>query len=559
MVTFSAIIPRLLLATLFLPAMAHAGINPEAHGGPDRGALFGAMLAGSYAEGTGDAQEAAHYDIAALRLDPRNHRLLRHAFIAAVLAESPEALRLARKLPDDALAAMIRGNHDVGQNDYAAAAADYAAIPRQGVTGLIRPLLLAWVDQGAGRTGSALQRLKPLTATPPFGGIYALNAALIADLGGRAPVAASFYQKVQTAFPVPNLRVAQALASWDARQGHAQAADRIFAALAAAHPELRLALPAFRRNAAKPILRDAKDGLAEAYLSLAGSLTDQDQALLQRSLLRFALELRPGFGAARLLLAGLDASQARPEQAIANLRVIKPDQALYAPAAMREAALLGEAGKTDQAVALLGTVVAMAPDAVAPLLMQADLQRDAKHDAAAKHLYTEALAKFGITTPPRAWSLYYGRAIAEDQLGDWPAALADLKQALALAPDQPYLLNYLGYSYAVHGVHLKRAQALVEQALQAAPDEGGIIDSLGYILLKRGRIAEAMRVQIRAVQLTPDEPEANAHLGDIFMAAGNRLAALHQWQRALSLKPDAKLRAQLEASISADHIPPVQF
>jgi tetratricopeptide (TPR) repeat protein len=522
-------------------------------------ALFGAMLAGDYAAMTGHVQDAARYDSQAAAMDPASQLLLRQAFVTAVLAESPDALRLARKLPDDALAAMIRGNHAMQRSDYHLAQVDYSAIPQQGIIGLIRPLLIAWAEYAAGETGSAIQRLKNLASLPPFGGVYALHAALIADLAGRVPVAASFYQDVQAEFPVPNLRAAEALASWQARQGNRQAAYQSLGSVIAAHPELRLALPALRRDVAKPVLHDARDGIAEAYLSLAGSLTQPDQILLQQSLLRFALKFRPGLSAARLLLAGNEAAQARPDQAIATLGAIKPDQALYVPAAMREAALFAGAGKTGHAIVLLKTVTALAPDAVAPLQTQADLQRDAKHDHAAKQLYTQALGKFGISTPPQAWSLYYGRAIAEDQMGDWQAALTDLRQARALAPDQPYVLNYLGYSYAVHGVHLKRAQALVEKALQAVPDDGGIIDSLGYILLKRGRITEALRVETQAVQLAPNEPEANAHLGDIFMAAGDHLAALHQWQRALSLKPDAKLRAHLKAAIKADHIPPVRF
>ncbi len=545
---------RILPATLLLiPALCKAAPPPV-----DRAALFGAMLAGDYAAMTGRAGDAARYEIQAIGIDPDNHRLLRQAFMASMLAESPQALRLARQLPDDALAAMVRGNDAMRRHDYQSASADYATIPSQGVTALLRPLLLAWAGYGAGETGVALQRLKDVAARPPFGGVYALHAALIADLAGRVPEAALLYRQAQADFPEPNLRAAEALASWQARQGQPDAAYRILDGMIAAHPELRLALPAFRRDVAKPLLSDANEGVAEAYLSLAGSLTQPDQLLLQQSLLRFALQFRPGFAAAHFLLAATEA-QAAPERAIADLGAIKPDQPLFAPAAMQEAVLLEAAGRTDQAISLLRTVAALAPDAVAPLQAEADLQRDAQHYAKAKQLYTQALAKFGIATPPQAWSLYYGRAIAEDQSGDWQAALADLKQALALAPDQPYVLNYLGYSYAVRGVHLKRAEALVERALQAVPDDGGIIDSLGYILLKRGHVAEALRVQTQAVQLTPDEPEANAHLGDIFMAAGNRLAALHQWQRALALKPDAKLRAHLEKSIKADHVPTIKF
>ena len=551
---------RLLLAALLLaPAFAAASGTAGPPAPQGKGALYGDLLAGSYAATTGNERDAARYDIEALGLDPDNRLLLRRAFIEAMLTENPEAQALADRLPQDPLAAMIRGNQALGRQDFREAETDYASIPPQGVTGLLRPLLIAWAEFGAGETDDAIQRLTPLAGAAPFGGVYALNAALIADLAARVPVASALYRQVRADFPVPNLRVGQALASWEARQGMEAKGDAILIAMTEAHPDLRLALPAFRKDMAKPLLRSARDGVAEAYLTLAGSLNQPDQMLLQQGLLRFALRLRPDLAAARLLLAETEAEQAKPREAVATIQAVAPDQPLFIPAALRAVPLLNGLHETDRAIALLKTVSAMAPDAIAPLEMQADLLRDSHHDHAAKTVYTEALAKFGINTPPRAWSLYYGRAIAEDQLGEWPAALADLKEAGALAPDQPYLLNYLAYSYAVHGVHLKQAETMVEQALQAVPDDGGIIDSLGYILLKRGKIAEAMQVQIKAVQLTPDEPVANAHLGDIFMASGNRLAALYQWERALTLKPDPPLRKQIEASIQGDDIPPVQF
>lgn len=524
-----------------------------------QGALFGAMLAGEYAEATGHPQDAVRYDMQALALDPGNQTLLQHGFIAALLANSPDALRLAPLMPGNALAAMLRGNQAVRQKDFKAAASDYAAMPEGGLTGLIRPLLIAWSQDGAGDTSSAIDRLKSLAPVPPFGPVYALNAALIADLAGRIPVAATFYRMAEAAFPVPNLRLGEALASWQARQGNKTAADHILTGMVAAHPDLTLALPAMRKQAARPILHDAREGIAETYLSLAGSLNQPEQMLLQQSLLRFALELRPDLDAARMLLADIQATEGKSSEAVATLHAVTPDRVLYLPAAMREASLLAGLGKTAQAVALLKTITAALPHELVPLKLQADIQRDAGQYAAAKALYTQALAGFGVATPPDSWSLYYGRAICEDKMGNWPAARADLQQARALAPRQPYVLNYLGYSYAIRGIHLKRAQRMIEQALQIVPDDGGIIDSLGYILLREGKISQALRAQIRAVQLSPDDPEVNAHLGDIFFAAGDRLAARYQWGRALALKPDAKLRAHLEASLKHDKIAPVKF
>ncbi|OYW06994.1 MAG: hypothetical protein B7Z59_12535, partial [Acidiphilium sp. 37-67-22] len=87
--------------------------------------------------------------------------------------------------------------------------------------------------------------------------------------------------------------------------------------------------------------------------------------------------------------------------------------------------------------------------------------------------------------------------------------------------------------------------------LAVDPHEGAIIDSLGYVLLREGKLAEAMTTQIHAVHLAPDDAEVNAHLADIYAAAGHKLAAEHQWERALSLHPDPKLRATIEARLKA--------
>ncbi|HET9148634.1 MAG TPA: hypothetical protein VFN77_11315, partial [Acetobacteraceae bacterium] len=156
----------LFAALLLLPSACMAA--PRDHAAPPsgaterQGALFGAMLAGDYAEATGQERAAAQYDMEAATLDPGNRTLLRHAFATALLAGSPDALRLARLMPGNALAAMLRGNDAVMKQDYKDAEADYAAMPKGGVTGLIRPLLIAWAEDGTGETGRAIDRLKSL-------------------------------------------------------------------------------------------------------------------------------------------------------------------------------------------------------------------------------------------------------------------------------------------------------------------------------------------------------------------------------------------------------------
>ncbi len=120
---------------------------------------------------------------------------------------------------------------------------------------------------------------------------------------------------------------------------------------------------------------------------------------------------------------------------------------------------------------------------------------------------------------------------------------------MSLAPNQPYVLNYLAYSWALRGENLDQAAVLLQQATGLAPNDGAIIDSLGFVKMRQGQTKAAVSLLTQAVELTPDDAEVNAHLGDAFQQAGMVLQADYQWQRALALGPDAKLKADIEGKL----------
>ena len=138
---------------------------------------------------------------------------------------------------------------------------------------------------------------------------------------------------------------------------------------------------------------------------------------------------------------------------------------------------------------------------------------------------------------PVHWPLYYTRGIANERAGNWPAAEADFRAALKLEPDQPLVLNYLGYSMVEKQENLDEALGMIERASKAEPDDGYITDSLGWVLYRLGRYDEAVKPMLRAVELTPDDPVINDHLGDVLWMVGRKREAEFQWRRALSFGP----------------------
>ncbi|MBU6426475.1 MAG: tetratricopeptide repeat protein, partial [Rhodospirillales bacterium] len=220
------------------------------------------------------------------------------------------------------------------------------------------------------------------------------------------------------------------------------------------------------------------------------------------------------------------------------------------PAALQQAALLASLGKADQAVALVDQMIASQPNDAGLLAAAGDIRRNAGQCAQALPYYQKAIVLSGNPPPPNAWTLFFDRGICEDQMGNWSAAEPDIEQALKLSPDQPYVLNYLGFSWAQRDEHLDEAKAMLTKAAGLDPNDGAVQDSLGYIELKRGNTKRALALLIQAVELIPDDAEVNAHLGDAFWQAGQPLQAAYQWDRALNLNPDPALKAELEAKIN---------
>jgi tetratricopeptide (TPR) repeat protein len=183
----------------------------------------------------------------------------------------------------------------------------------------------------------------------------------------------------------------------------------------------------------------------------------------------------------------------------------------------------------------------------------------------ARKLYSEAIPYYDqalalVPKPERRhWVYYYARGTSYERLKNWSAAEADLERALALYPDQPLILNYLGYSWIDQGRNLKQGMAHIEKAVALKPDDGYIVDSLGWAHFMQGNFADAVRYLERAVELKPDDPVLNDHLGDALWRVGREREARYQWDQALSLKPEPddeqKIKKKLETGLTGVETP----
>jgi len=310
-------------------------------------------------------------------------------------------------------------------------------------------------------------------------------------------------------------------------------------------------------------------GLAEVSVDIANAVvgsTAPSYALLYS---RAAERLRPDLVEATLLSAVLLEDMGQIDLAIDAYASIPADAPAYPTAELARAEALRAAGRTEEALTAMRALAEAYPDLPLAHVTLGDAFRDADRFAEARDAYDAAIALFDEERSGQ-WIVYFARAITSERLGDWDRAEADFSRALELNPDQPQVLNYLGYSLLERGERLQEALDLIEQAAAQAPNSGYIIDSLGWGLYRLGRYREAVEPMERAVELMPVDPVLNDHLGDVLWAVGRKLEARFQWQRALSfvdndqsgeVEPDRirrKLEVGLDRVLEEEGAPPLK-
>ena len=541
-----------LLALTLLSACAASEPSSNTAAASGSSGIIGDYLAGRYALSEGDSQTAANDMLAALAESPNDQELTLQAFVASLDAGRPEAVTLARRLPESQVAQLVLADVDIKAGHWQAAEQHLHDMPHKGLTQLLQPLLIAWAQQGDGRTDAALSTLQPYVEDPRFRTLFGLHAAMIADLGGQTDVASRLYRATEVSLGAPNLRMAQILASWAARTHQPGEAQRILAALPTVAPDLSIVMPALLADVTQRPVANAADGIAESYFTFAALLQAQDANDFSMVMLRLALDMRPDFTAARLLAADILENQHHPEMALSMLNQVPTTDPLIAAVRLRRVALMDRLGHADDAMHELERMAKDYPDSPLPDEQRGDLLRLKQRFPDAALAYNRAIERISHQQPTD-WILFYDRGIAEERSHAWPKAEADFHHALELSPDQPFVLNYLGYSWADAGRHLSEARQMIERAAQRRPNDGAITDSLGWVMFRQGDAKDAVTTLEHAVELEPEDSTINGHLGDAYWAAGRKIEAEYQWRRALTLNPDPSDAVKLEAKLNTGH------
>jgi tetratricopeptide (TPR) repeat protein len=413
-------------------------------------------------------------------------------------------------------------------------------------------LLQGWLNVAAGDLAAAEAAAAGLDTQGGFAGLRALHVALFYDVGGDHESAKAAYESMLEEVREPSLRLAWLAGNFFERTGAREAAVEVYRSYREANPESGLLDDAAARaesgSVPAPVLADYKDGWAEVLFNLGGVLTQErveDMALIHGYL---ALRLKPDMEIGRLLIGEIMESQERGEAAIAAYRSIDPASPLPWTARLRIAEELGRLERVEEAVAELESLATERPDSFEPLYRVGNLLRIEERFTEAAVAYDRAFERVGeIET--HHWSLFYFRGIALERDDQWGRAEGDFLKALELKPEQPYVMNYLAYSWVEKKTHLDEAKAMLARAVELRPNDGYIVDSLGWVFYRLGEYEPAVSYLERAVELRSQDPVINDHLGDAYWRVGRWQEARFQWRRALSLGPEEDLISVIEEKI----------
>jgi tetratricopeptide (TPR) repeat protein len=517
---------------------------------------FGSYLAARHASAERDEGAAATYYLDVLKLDPHNTDLLSRAFLSELSdGDIDGATKLADKVlaidHTDRISRLVVGIRELKKKHYDQAREDFAQSVRGPVTDLTATLLSAWAQAGGGDAHAAIDTMDKLSGPDWYGIFKDLHAGLILDDAKDSKAAGKRYASAYKADPTA-LRTVEAYGRWLSRNASKDDALKVyqdFAQQLPNHPVIDAEMKQISDGEKLPPLVDTPQaGAAEALYGLGASIGRRGGEDLALIYLQLALYLEPNHAMALLSLGDLYEDLKKPELAINAYERVPPSSPLSRNAQIQTAVDLDALDRTDESKKLLDKVIADHPKDTEAIIELGNVERGHKDFADCAKTYGKAIDS--LQNPEKSnWVTFYFRGICYERSHQWPLAEADMKKALQLYPDQPLVLNYLGYSWVDQGVHLDEGMDMIRKAVEQRPDDGYIVDSLGWAYFRTGNYDEAVKNLERAVELKPEDPTINDHLGDAYWRVGRTLEAHFQWSQAVDLKPDPEDLPKLEAKL----------
>ena len=534
----------------------------------DERSAYGAFLAARHAGVNRDAHSAAVYYAEALRRMPGDATLTDRAYVTAILAgDMDRAVELAAASAaagdPSRLASLYLAVDQIEKRRFTQALDTLHSAPDFGpFNSFLAQIWTQWALLGSGAADEALAGAEALSAPGFLAPFIPIHRAMLLDAADRVADAEGAYQAAVFASPFPRMAT-EVYGSFLERQRRPTDAVAIYQAYLAGDPfdaSIRVALDRAAAGQRPPRRPTLAQFAARSAFGPAASLAAQADMDMTVIYLRMVQRLDPTDAATRIMLGETLQRIGLPELALTEYAAV-PEGPFKTASEIDLIWLMARLGRLDPATQTAQALADRTGDTEARLIL-ADLLRVQDRCAEAAELYGGVIIDRHAAGQPDDWRNYYFRAACQYENGDWSQAEAAYLEALEAAPNEPQILNDLGYLWIDRGLHISRAFEMVARAVELEPEQGNIVDSLGWAHYRLGHYDVAVNELERAAALDPGNATINYHLGDAYWQVGRRLEAGFQWRRTLDLEPDENERAgllrRLETGVPADESVPIE-
>ncbi|MGB7287979.1 MAG: tetratricopeptide repeat protein, partial [Salaquimonas sp.] len=499
----------------------------------------------------------------AITFDPENVNMKQSLFMALTAdGRIADAIELLKTIPPEEqtqnVIHVVTAANALKQKSWSRVQTSMDKVSGSDLDNMVTSIVAAWGLFGERKLPEALERVATITGPEWVMMIKEYHLGLLNAAGAKDADAVVHFTKavemrrVAGALSETYMRAVEGLARAQAKVGDMESASQTVDTgldLLNNHPPLVNFKEELTEAQKKtPLVKTAQQGGAEIFFNVGSAISRQGGLPFAQGHLQLARFLAPQNDVVLLALANTYSDQKKYERANELYRNIEESSGYYRRAQVETGLNLNRMDQVPMAEEILSKMVAEDPKDVVTALSLGSVYGQHEQFEKAAALYDSVIKQIGAPQE-RDWILLYRRGIANERLKKWPLAEADFKKALELAPDQPDVLNYLGYSWIDQGINLEEGLDMVKKAVELRPNSGFIIDSLGWAYYRLGRYEDAVTELLRAVELMPSDPVVNDHLGDAFWKTDRKLEAVFQWKHALSNDPNDEDKANIEKKL----------
>ncbi|MEL6089087.1 tetratricopeptide repeat protein [Bartonella schoenbuchensis] len=539
----------------------------------DARSFTGAYLAGRIANHENETNLAINYFKQALTYNPNNIDAQKEIFEAMLsVGAFKEAVKQAKKLKAQNIShpfiSLTLSIDNLIKKNYK----DVKPLPQLKTSPSTNnpafDVISAWATFGSGNHSQAIADLKKLLGPIWYNLFIHYHLALMSDLAKRPKEAKKYFMQAlnnqQGAMISPDTyeRIIIAYASFQLRQKMRNQAIQTIQ-----NGEKMLSDREILKNIRQKVEKGAnlenpvktpQQGAGEILYDFGTTLNRRKSEYVARIFKQLSLALYPQNDATLFQLANVSAKLNDPHQAIKLYRALSPHSPYYREGQLQLALTLANNNQHTEAIKLLTSLEKKNPNDRAIYIALSAIYMQKNNFAEAAKIMDRAIIQT-VDFQKDDWKLFYQRGIAFERLKHWTKAETDLRKALELFPEQPHVLNYLGYTLIDRDQKLEESLSMLQKASALQPKNGYILDSLGWAHYKLKQYNQAVEILETAVKLQPQDPILNDHLGDVYWKVGRKREAIFQWNHAIDGQPEnlekikEKLKFGLQDTTMLDH------